>query len=196
VAFLGASTSKNDIKVKVHGQSGSISCLNEDGCLKRGDLSQMTATIPQTNTPGKTTVAFMVQGEAVFTFDYELYDCSAPFFQTVDPTKGVYTGGNILKVKVLRFPISSGVDITFGGATAEILSTFDGGAEGTTSIQFKTPARTKAGDAVIKLTSGTRTVTKTFETVAPCAFDIFCSSSNGLVLGASQILFLKGLSPK
>lgn len=41
----------------------------------------------------------------------------------------------------------------------------------------------RAGDAVVKLSAGTRTVTKNFKIVAQCAFDTFCSSSNGLGAG-------------
>jgi len=196
VAFLGASTSKSDISLEVHGQSIAISCMNEDSCLKRGDLSQMKATVPQTNLPGPTTIAFKVAGKVIFTFPYELYDCSAPFFETVEPTKGVYTGGNILSVKIQRFPVSSGVEITFGGSTSEILDISDGGALGTTIIQFKTPAQVKAGDAVIKLSAGTRTVTKNFKTVSPCVFDTFCSSSNGLGAGGiADPRVIQGFSP-
>jgi len=106
--------------------------MNEDGCLKRGDLSQMRATVPKTNTPGPTTIAFKVAGKVIFTFPYVLYDCSAPFFETVEPSKGVYTGGNILCVKIQRFPVSSDVEITFGGSTSVILNISDGGALGTT----------------------------------------------------------------
>jgi len=132
VAFLGANTFKSDISLEVHGQSTAISCMNEDGCLKRGDLSQMRATVPKTNTPGPATIAFKVAGKVIFTFPYVLYDCSAPFFETVEPTKGVYTGGNILSVKIQRFPVSSDVEITFGGSTSEILNISDGGALGIT----------------------------------------------------------------
>jgi len=132
VAFLGANTSKSDISLEVDGQSTAISCMNEKGCLKRGDLSQIRATVPQTNTPGPTTSAFKVAGKVIFMFPYVLYDCSAPFFETVEPTKVVYTGGNILSAKMQRFPVSSGVEITFGGSTSEILGISDGGVFGTT----------------------------------------------------------------